>query len=149
MTQAATKDAVEYTVLPEWKWKSQNSTVVGNPRGVFFPEVGDEGPKRAEEVLTLARDYWQVIADHEEPSVHAALLAAEAGDKLLSAAGHYRRAVVALRTMWHDAHGTHLDGVFDPELDDRVSEPLLRYVRHQTAYGASCLLYTSPSPRDS
>ena len=67
---------------------------------------------------------------HKEPSVDAALAAAEAGDALLTAAGHYRRAVTALRIWWHKEFGTHLHGVFDPLLDKLLDRPLLRYLRH-------------------
>ena len=66
----------------------------------------------------------------DEASVEGALRAADAGDALLSAAGHYRRAVAALRLVWHEAYGTHLNGVFDPALDKLVDKPLLRYLRH-------------------
>ncbi len=44
--------------------------------------------------------------------------------------------MVALRTIRHERYGTHLNGVFDPVLETLLEPGLLRYVRHQVAYGA-------------
>ena len=96
--------------------------------------------------IEAAEKYWEVVGRTEEVSIHAALEAAEAGDNRLTVAGHYRRAVAALRAVWHRANGTHLDGVFDPALDSLIDRPLLRYVRHQTAYGARAR-YQGPADR--
>jgi len=117
-------------MLPELRWQSQNREVRDNPGGIFLPEVRDTEHSTAKAVFEAAEKYWEVVGKTEEASVHAAFEAAEAGDALLTVAGHYKRAVSALRAVWHQAHGTHLDGVFDPALDSLVDRPLLRYVRH-------------------
>ena len=94
-----------------------NEEVTSNPGGIFLPEVGEDGPAPASEVYEAARAYWRCVEDAETASVAAAFEATEAGDRLLTKAGHYRRAVVALRAVWHEAKGirTYIHG------DDFVS----------------------------
>ena len=97
---------------------------------MFLPEIGDgpQGSGCQTEVRRCAGEYWDVVISEEVASAGAALRATEAGDLLLTQAGHYRRAVVALRTVWHERFGTHLNGVFDPVLDSLMEPGLLRYV---------------------
>ena len=125
-------------VLDDREWHAASRTVVDNPGRVFLPAVGPppDGAASEASVMKSAEAYWRCVLNHKEASVAAALEAADAGDALLTAAGHYRRAVTALRIWWHGEFGTHLNRVFDPLLDKLLDRPLLRYIRHQVAFGA-------------
>jgi hypothetical protein len=123
-------------VVPNREWNMRVRKVTANPGGVFLPEVGEVGPATSKVVMRLAEEYWGHVESSKEMSVERTLEAVDKGDALLSAAGGYPRAATALRQAWHLRHGTHLGGVFDPRLDKLIEAPLVRYLRHQVAYGA-------------
>ena len=134
------RHTAQLQVLTDEEWTQRVREVVANPGGVVLPRVGpgEAGTKEGTEaeVLRRACAYWDLVEGHKEMSIEVTLQACDAGDDLLSCAGHYVRAVCALRQVWHERHGTHLGGCFEPQLDKLLEAPLVRYLRHQVAYGA-------------
>ena len=67
------------------------------------------------------------------------------GIALVVAAGSWKAAVIAYRRAWTLLKGNHLEGVRDADMDGRVDEGLLEFVRSMVAHGIQARARTTAS----